>query len=102
LKGNNMKKLFKLIAIFGMLMIGASIFAQSQLSYATVDKYQAKYTEDNWGEWKDIEGEIIIYLDMGFGFMAITNSNFDRLILTKMEDPVETEKKISYVFEAKD
>lgn len=95
-----MKKLFKVIAILGMVFIGASIFAQQ--SYATVDKYQAKYTEEDWGEWLDITGggTMIIYLDMGFGFMSITNSQFDRFILTKMEEPVETEKKITYVFEA--
>ena len=82
-----MKKLLLITILIG---INLGIFAQSQISYIIANKYKAKETEQKWDSvWTETSGDVYIYFDMGFGFASITNQNFDRFILTGLNDAVE-------------
>jgi hypothetical protein len=73
-----MKKLFfiLLLAIFSV-----TIFAQDRLSFGVAKDYQVKNSSESWGGWVEAESPILIYMDLGFGFIAVENGYHDRFIL---------------------
>lgn len=80
----------KLLLITILTVISLCVFAQNQLSYIVANKYKVKETEQKWDSvWTQTDGDVYIYFDMGFGFASITNQNFDRFILTGMNEPIE-------------
>jgi len=91
----------RLLMIVTFIVISIGMFSQTPISYTQANKYKVKETEDKWdSEWTNVEnGKIYIYLDMGFDFASITNQNFDRFILTGMEEPVQhTDKSVTTMY----
>ena len=72
----------KLILILAILLGSLSLFSQ-QTTFALATKYQSKSPSSEWGEWQKPSDPILIYMDLGFGFIAIENGYHDRFIVSK-------------------
>lgn len=94
-----MKKLFLLIAL---LLSGLYISAQNEVTYGIAKYYQVKVSNDKWGEWEKIEGKVLVYFDMGFGFISVLNKNIDKFIVLEYKDVIKDKGKTIYNIRAID
>lgn len=85
-----MKKLILsvIIAIF-------SLTAFAQINYAVSVEYQTKLPTEEWtSQWEKVNSPVLIYLDMGFGFIAVENGYKDRFIIVEMDKLSEDRYKM--------
>ena len=66
-----------------MLLGSLVLFSQGETVFALASKYQSKVPAAEWGQWQQPSEPILIYMDLGFGFVAIENGYHDRFILKK-------------------
>ena len=71
-----MRKLLFILAIFFAFSFTSKIEAQN--SFGVAVEYQSKKSGDPWGAWMESTEPILIYIDLGFGFVAIENVYKDR------------------------
>lgn len=94
-----MKKLLVILAIFFAI---STIQAQDELSFGVSVEYQVKEPGDNWMGWIDCESPVLIYMDLGFGFMAVQNGYNDRFILNTLDNTYDGDDKKVFFMDAVD
>lgn len=73
----------RLILLIFVAVFSTALFAQGEASFGLATKYQSKLPTSEWGEWKSLNEPMLIYMDLGFGFVAMENGYNDRFILNK-------------------
>ena len=94
----------KALLIITLLLGSLIVFSQSQISFGLSTKFQSKQSYEEWAGWNEPSSPILIYMDLGFGFLAIENGYHDRFILATetTEKTFDSPEKIVYTLKAKD
>ena len=91
----------KSILIIAILLGSISLIAQGEISFGLSTKYQKKAPTEEWSGWKEPTGPILIYMDLGFGFLAIDNGYNDKFILDLKTTSQEEDSPSKRVFSVK-
>lgn len=81
----------KILFILAISILSLNIFAQSQISWATSNSYQVSSPSEDWPGWMEAESPVLIYTDLGFGFIAIENGYRDRFIIKEVDGTFSNE-----------
>ena len=95
-----MKKLIFILAI--LFAVGISNKVEAQISFGVAVEYQSKETYEPWGTWLPAEVPILIYMDLGFGFIAIENGYKDRFIIKSLDNLNTDSDKKAYIMKCVD
>lgn len=75
----------KLLLVLYIVLCSLSAFSQSEISYGISYSYQVKESgKEEWSGWIESPSPILIYMDLGFGFIAIENGFKDRFIIKEL------------------
>lgn len=94
----------KAIYIIVLLLGSLTVFSQSEISFGLATKFQSKVSHEEWAGWEEPSAPILIYMDLGFGFLAIENGYHDRFILDMgtIQKTADSPSKTVYTLKAKD
>jgi len=95
-----MRKLLFILAIF--FAFGAYNNIDAQNSFGVAVEYQSKKTGDPWGTWMEASKPVLIYIDLGFGFIAIENGYKDRFIINSLDPLATSPEKTAYIMKCVD
>ncbi len=84
----------KLLIILVMFFAVSTSKAQNQIFYGVAVEYQSTTIGSDWPDWVDCESPILLYVDLGFGFIAIENGYKDRFIVNELKETYEGEDKL--------
>jgi cold shock CspA family protein len=83
-----MKKLFIALTL---LIFSLSVYSQNEISYGVSLLYQEKKVNSDWSGWKEASSPILLYMDLGFGFIAVENGYKDRFIIKEIDGKFSNE-----------
>jgi len=83
-------------------MIFAFITIDAQISFGVAAELQSTEVDKNWPGWVEASNPILIYIDLGFGFIAIENGYRDRFIINSLEPLPGSSERTSYVMKCVD
>lgn len=78
-----MKKLFFVLSL--IFIVGFTTQSYSQISYGVATQYQVSKPDQNWPGWSEADNPVLIYIDLGFGFIAVENGWKDRFIIKSLD-----------------